>query len=168
MTVILEILTDAKMKDLLGDKYQGAVYYNYDLGAWNVNSYMGTDLGASGSVALPWLDTAKETLESTADFSRWQVVALVSMLVEGYDYPGLAKTKAGMKNAPRGNAIVSTVVCRNKRTGKIEPVSQNWVGAGHFTYPENAIRAMPMCFARAIYDNGTLRSVLIENTIKKR
>ena len=129
---------------------------------------MGIDLRSANTAATPWVNTARETLELNPLFSRWHVVALVSMLVEGYDYPGLAKSKIGVKNSMHGNAIVSKIVCRNKRTGKIEPVSQNWVGSGHFIYPEHAIHAMPTGVARGIYDNAALRTAIIGLAQKKR
>ena len=168
MSKYVQLLTDDIMKDMLGDSHQGIVYYNYDLGCWNRESYMGIDLRSANTAATPWVNTARETLELNPLFSRWHVVALVSMLVEGYDYPGLAKSKIGVKNSMHGNAIVSKIVCRNKRTGKIEPVSQNWVGSGHFIYPEHAVRALPMSLARAIYDNAALRTAIIGLAQKKR
>lgn len=168
MSKYVQLLTDDIMKDMLGDNHQGIVYYNYDLGRWNRESYMGIDLRSANMAAMPWLNTARETLELNPLFSRWHVVALVSMLVEGYDYPGMAKNCTGVKKSVSGNAIVSKIVCRNKRTGKIEPVSQNWVGSGHFIYPEHAIHAMPTGLARRIYDNAALRVALIEDCVKKR
>lgn len=168
MSKYVQLLTDDIMKDMLGDNHQGIVYYNYDLGSWNRESYMGIDLRSANTASMPWVNTARETLESNPLFSRWHVVALVSMLVEGYDYPGVAKSKIGVKNSMHGNAIVSKIVCRNKRTGKIEPVSQNWVGAGHFVYPENAVRALPMSLARGIYDNAALRTAIIGPAQRKR
>ena len=48
-----KILTDDMMQTLLGDNYQGALYYNFDLGQWNRDSYMGTDLNVANSVATP-------------------------------------------------------------------------------------------------------------------
>lgn len=168
MSKYVQLLTDDIMKDMLGDNHQGIVYYNYDLGCWNRESYMGIDLRSANTAAMPWVNTARETLESNPLFSRWHVVALVSMLVEGYDYPGLAKSKIGVKNSMHGNAIVSTIIRRNKRTGKIEALGDKWVGSGHFIYPEHAIYAMPTGVARGIYDNAVLRAALIEDCVKKR
>lgn len=168
MSKYVQLLTDDIMKDMLGDNHQGIVYYNYDLGCWNRESYMGIDLRSANTAAMPWVNTARETLESNPLFSRWHVVALVSMLVEGYDYPGLAKSKIGVKNSMHGNAIVSTIIRRNKRTGKIEALGDKWVGSGHFIYPEHAVRALPMSLARGIYDNAALRTAIIGPAQKKR
>ncbi len=165
---IVQQFNDDMMRDILGDKHREVLYYNYDLGSWNRESYMGIDLRSANTAAMPWVNTARETLESNPAFSRWQVVALVSMLVEGYDYPGLAKSKIGVKNSMHGNAIVSTIIRRNKRTGKIEAIGDKWVGAGHFIYPENAVRALPMSLARGIYDNAALRTAIIGPAQKKR
>ena len=163
-----KILTDDMMQTLLGDNYQGALYYNFDLGQWNRDSYMGIDLNMANSVATPWVKTAKEILESTPDFKRWQVVALVTMMVEGFDYKGFAKTISNPKNRARGNALVSTIVRRSKKTGEIRPLSQAWLGTGHFIYPEYAVRAMSLDFPRGICSNGVLRGALIKTCTKKR
>ena len=80
---IVQQFNDDMMRDILGDKHCGVLYYNYDLGSWNRESYMGIDLRSANTAAMPWVNTARETLESNPAFSRWQVVALVSMLVEG-------------------------------------------------------------------------------------
>ena len=132
MKIDKEILTDEKMHELFGVNYSGLLYFNYDLGCWNRDVYLGQKIHDQ------FVDT-KHALSMMSIFNadlfknRREIVAVVAMVcrVVNAGIPVLCE---------RGTSVAGNIVLRDLQNGRILPVADNWVMAARFATAETAIQ----------------------------
>lgn len=137
-----EVLNDEKMKVLFGAKYQNIVYYNFDTRQWNTDKYNGVKL-KFGKHAGDDRGRVKREIESrggafyecnpmvgSVGFRNKELVAVAVMQardnVEGYRPAPLIEPEFDAT----GRVIAGTIVLRDKWTGKLINVPNQWVVFG--------------------------------------
>ena len=154
--VVVEKLTSSKMQELFGTNYHHILYYNFDSGRWNTDRIMGWKL-TNDLKATIMCQNLKDILEHAPEFNNLDVVAVVYMpVVKKNINPGtiLENPKPATKlptNATSAaqnqlgcHGAVGTIVCRNKNTGQIRPVPNQWIH-----YPaRHSLRQIPIDFVQ--------------------
>jgi len=124
---VKEELTDQKIHQLFGANYYGLVYYNFETNKWNRNTYAGQP------ISKQHFDTNQATelkrrAELDAAFSELEILAVASIAIDSELYPGWGKPIVKPTYLKHGGSIVSTIVCRDRRTGNILPIPDEWMG----------------------------------------
>ena len=127
-----EILTDYKMRELFCENYKFIKYFNFD--DWRY------DDGArihSTSFDSEVMTELKQKLKQDKLFgAKYELVAVVGMTVDGYSVCGLGECvlspiyQAPNKKYMGLTGMVGTFIVRDKQTGKILPVPNEWYCAG--------------------------------------
>lgn len=129
-----EKLSDNKMRQLLGAKYQAVLFYNFDAKKWNADEFIGKPmLGVCNNIAAA--NSLKANIELCPEFKNLEVAALVFMPIASEKYPGFGGFLSNPSFCMRqysfnGQAAVATIVVRDLNSGNILPVSSFWIGAG--------------------------------------
>ena len=128
-----ELLTIERMQRLFGQNYNGLIYYNFDTGAWNTDRYRGYTINKQRE-HTELANEFKAVLERCPEFADYELVAMVVMAIRGRLYPGFScSIHFPMYNAfANGDAAVGTIVRRDRKTGRILPVPNNWLGVSEF------------------------------------
>lgn len=158
-----EQLTDQKMKVLFGAKYKNMVYFNFDAGAWNRNTYLGFSMGnqqidTRNAIAM------RHALEFDKRMDNFEVVATVTMAVPDESYPGTHQFGANM-NYKRSRNIAGTVVLRDKTTGKIIDSGKSWFGVENYEKMSAAAFYGADGFAYLIAKNADVRDKFISGVM---
>lgn len=156
-----EILTDDKMADLFGENYKGILYYNFDRKKWNSDRYMGI------SVKGQDIDTAnavemRTKMHRMKDFADYELVAVVTMVVPFTVYPTHDVFVENPRYDLRGDCVVGTIVCRDKRSGRILPVDNRWVAVLRFKNHTAACATGSFRFVFEGATNSLYRKLLAE------
>ncbi len=141
-----ELLTDAKMAELFGDNFSHLAYINFDDNSCNCTTYNGREL-------LNIKNTMKKALEFKNQLERHSdmlqaanpatMVAMAAMTVKSseHQHRQWGKLISRPEYDPNGSAIVCMVVTRDEDTGKINPVSEYWLGGMDFGGVESDVHA---------------------------
>jgi len=137
-----EILTDKKMNELFSGKPY-ILYYNFDASNWNSARFMGH---VRPNITKDTYDVIemKKTLEKQLNFIDKEIVAVV--IITAIRYPGWGDLTHYHAICPDAkNTAVGTLVCRNKKTGKIMQQPKQYIGIGRYLHesavPEYAVQA---------------------------
>lgn len=133
-----EHLTDAKLRELFGANYKMVRYYDYDTGAYADGSRPQSEVDKSRYAKM------KSLFEDDMRMTGVELVAIVSQNISTKDYikhsgdiPGnIVKSPVSVPFDTRRfghNAHVGMVLLRNKKTGKILPVPNDWIATGVLT-----------------------------------
>ena len=161
-----EELTDYKMQNLFAANYRGILYYNYDTSSWNTDKYQGTeciDADALGRKA----GYLKEFLENMPGFKNLELVAYVTMLNNVDYFPGWCESIEKPVFSRLGKSVLANIVCRSRKSGRILPVSNSWVGVKVCSDNAKAVRYCYDATSVAI-TRSVLRDTLVNNFIKNR
>lgn len=130
-----EFLDVMKMRELFGVNYESIEYFDYDTGELN----SGHKVSRSDNMIYR---NFKNILSKDARFNNhYELAAVVSLSVSPYPYsdvndgqivrcPKYVKPDTGFL---KQTGYVGTIVCRDKKTGKILPVSSKWLFTGKRT-----------------------------------
>ena len=134
-----EILTDDKMRQILGANYNDVIYYNFDKAAWNADSYLGFKIENQAEYTKI-ANQCKALVESDAQFEPFELVAVVTMVIDDEQYTEFGAKVKKPKFSKFGKSTVGTLVQRDRKSGKILPVSENWMGSGEYVFRINVAR----------------------------
>lgn len=129
-----ERLSDDKMRQLFGVKYQAVLFYNFDAKKWNAEKFIEKPmLGVLNNIDAA--NSLKANIEQCPEFKNLEVAALVFMPIASEKYPGFGGFLYNPSFCMRqysfnGQAAVATIVVRDLNSGKILPVSPFWIGVG--------------------------------------
>lgn len=128
-----ELLTIEKMRLLFGQNYDGLVYYNYDTCQWNTNKYRGYTIN-NQETHTEQANEFKGVLERCPEFADYELVALAVMAIRGRLFPGFAHAMhcPTYNLIANGDAAVGTIVRRDRKTGRILSVPNDWLGVLEF------------------------------------
>ncbi len=166
MTQVLkskELLTDNKMKSLFGAEYKNIVYFNFDLGKWNRNNYLGFSMGNQNIDTNNAIEM-RRVLELDGRLASFEVVAAVTMSVPDTVYPGNQNVVREVKYK-RARNIVATVVLRDKNTGKIINNKRIWFGVDQYQKISIAAFYGADAFVYQIAQNAKVRDMFISNVV---
>ncbi len=154
-----ELLTDQKMKTLFGAEYKNMVYFNFDAGAWNRNSYLGFSMGnqeidTRNAIAM------RRSLEFDKRMHGLEVVAAITMSVPDEIYPGTHQVAQKLKYK-RSRNIVGTLLLRDRGTGKIIDTHGTWFGVEQYEKMSAAAFYGADGFAYTIAQNAQIRDKFI-------
>ena len=152
-----EILTDSKMRQLFGENYHGLIFYNYDFGLWNAEKYHGYKI----ETCEINLEKLKTVLEKEPKFAGFELVAVVTMPIRNDEFPGAGAVIKKPNLNFNGWAIVGTIVKRDKKTGKIAPVHDAWLGTHVSGSLCGACRYGATWFANDVANKDKFRRALI-------
>jgi len=124
---VKEELSDKKMRELFGANYYGLVYYNFEEKSWNKNTYMGHPISNQHFDTNQAIEL-KRRAELDPAFKDLEIIAIASITIDSDLYPGWSKSIFNPTYLTGGGSIVSTIVRRDRHTGKILPVSNEWMG----------------------------------------
>lgn len=165
----LEKLSTEKMQELFGKNYQHLIYYSFDTSWWNKDTILGWKLLYEAST-IQLLRGLKDMIEATPEFKNLDVVAIVNMpIVESptTNVPTVTNPKPAIKLPSNSdektkkylgcNGAAGTIVCRDKCTGKLQPVPDTWI---HIP-TRHSLRQIPNDFAKECLRNqDTLNSLI--------
>ncbi|MBR5153170.1 MAG: hypothetical protein IKW57_00010 [Alphaproteobacteria bacterium] len=142
-----QILTDSKMQELFGVNYKHILYYNFDTEQWNANKYQGFVLLNQDidSAAARYM---QQNLQAVKGFEDKEIVAVATMLVAQKHRGNGAIVSKPIFNAG-GCSVVGTVVCRDRLTGQILPVSNKWIGGSNFVKHSSAVKYGAFAFCNS-------------------
>lgn len=163
---VKEELTDYKMQNLFAANYRGILYYNFDTKSWNTNRYQGAeyiDADMFGRKA----GHLKEFLENMPEFKNLELVAYVTMLNNSDYFPGWCESIEKPVFSRQGKSVLANIVCRSRKSGRILPVSNSWIGVK--ACPDN-VTAVHFCYdaTSVAITRSVLRDTLVNNFIKNR
>ena len=115
------------MREVFGANYAGLVYYDFERGQWNRNEYMGLAIKNQHFNTNQALEL-KRLVERDDAFNDLEIIAVASIAIAEENYPGWSKPIFNPTYYKHGQSIVSTIVRRDRRTGKILPVANEWMG----------------------------------------
>ncbi len=120
-----ETLTKTKLQELFGAEYSLVRYYDYDRGCYGDGHAISAGYGKLNTDAFRIL---KIKFGADARLKNYDLVAVVSKPIKN---AGISLTRGHTLANPvtdtAQNAFASTVIYRDKRTGKIMPVPTNWI-----------------------------------------
>lgn len=135
-----EVLTNDKMHELFGANYQFVELFNYDTGRLNSG-------GAVPKDDRIIYNNFRNILKNDARFNKnYELVAVVSLSICSYPYSN-SPFVGQVVRKPRyvkpndkflgETGFAGTIVCRDKKTGKIATVPNKWLytGARHCVLP---------------------------------
>lgn len=127
-----------KSRDLLGTCANACLIYNCDAKTWNRDDLMGYEVEPK-FVRSARMNAVKCTFDNDPIFGeKYELVAIVIMPIDKRFYPG----KAQLVKSPRyyiiGTALVGNVICRDKNTKELMPVSDYWIGIDKYENCETA------------------------------
>lgn len=166
-----EKLSDEKMRQLFGVKYQSLLYYNFDTNKWNTNEFLGKGmLGIQTNIV--YAEKLKSDIEVMPEFKDYEVAALVFMPIASEKYQ---QNSADFVRDPsfcvrkysfNGYALVATLVVRNLKMGKIIPVSSIWAKANKTHTRYGLVQSSVQKFIKKIEENsGFKRDFIRMNTL---
>lgn len=166
-----ELLTDEKMREMLGDKYSHAIAYNFDTKSWSSSSMVAGIGAANLDHAKKCAYNFKKLLDSMLEYSaKYEIAGLAVMPIEYDIYPQYAKTVSGIRVPARkkGTGIAGTIISRDKAMGKIRPIDdqRDWIAADDFGYYRDAAKFGVDWFLKGAMD-GALKEALIKSHIAK-
>ena len=167
---VSEKLSDEKMRDLFGVKYQSLLYYNFDTKKWNTNEFLGKGMLGINSNAM-YAEKLKSDIEMMPEFKGREIAALVFMPIASEKYPGFGSLVYNpsfcvRKYSFNGYALVATLVLRNSETGKILPTSNVWAKANKARTRYILVQSSVQKFVKKVSENGSLkRSLVAVNTL---
>ena len=162
-----EILTDGKMRELFGDNFARITYYNLDANKWFGNGVSSFNERASKCGANN-MRNIKTLMESDVVFRDLEMVAGVTMIVDDRLFPGWAETVRNPMSCVFGKSVLATLVCRDKRTGKILPVPVSWVGVNKFACSTTAESQGALFFTQNGVGSHQFRRALAHQHIKQK
>ncbi|MBQ4069872.1 MAG: hypothetical protein IJD52_00655 [Alphaproteobacteria bacterium] len=158
----VESLTPEKMRKLFGRNYKGVLYYDFDSDVWNTDTYMGVPISCQHVDTKDAL-RMKKSVEKEKLFKPFDLVAAVIMAIDAQNYNGDGQLVAAPRFNYGGTAAVGNVVCRDKNTGLILPVSNNWIGIAAYSDKFDVAEYAADAFANAMMQKHYMRRILLEN-----
>lgn len=142
-----EILTDEKMEYLFDTSHRNLIYYNYDLNSWNDDTFVYWPKEQEISQLLKNFKTAID--EKSAIY---ELIAYIQMEIFTYEnihstkivhnpYPVLFPPLEENYTTEMNKAVVNKLLMRDKKTGKIVPPSDMWLGAHSRRLTPNEIKS---------------------------
>lgn len=132
-----ETLTKTKLQELFGAEYSMVRYYDYDRGCYGDGHAISAGYGKFNTDAFRIL---KIKFGADARLKNYDLVAVVVKTIArqnvGQDIGRIITNPTSVPNKSghmATNAFASTVICRDKRTGKIVPVPTQWIISGEST-----------------------------------
>lgn len=152
----LQHLNSATLCDVFGINYRGILYYDFETNAWSDNKYGGY------SVFAPMYpeDISSSIAPHRSAQGGTSVIALAVMTMNGAFFQGWCESVSNPVYSARGTSVVANLVRRDNVTGKIIPVSNNWVGIADMSDHHSAVKR---CFA--VPDLLASRSVLLNTLV---
>ena len=134
MAIIKETLTDNKILELFGTNYQFVEWFDYDTGCLN------NGIAASKEDNIIY-NNFRNILKKDARFNKnYELVAVVSLSISPYSgVPYIGKVIRDPKYAKPSikflgqTGYAGTMVCRDKKSGKILTVPNKWFYTGFST-----------------------------------
>ncbi len=162
-----EFLTPEKMRKLFGRNYKGILYYDFDAGVWNTDKYLGVPISCQ-HVETESALRMKKIIEKEAMFKPFDLVAAVIMSIDDKNYNGDGQLVAAPRFNYGGTATVGNVVCRDKNTGLILPVSNNWIGISAFADKFDVAEYAANVFANSMLQNNCMRHRLLNSIVRAK
>ncbi|MBR5575275.1 MAG: hypothetical protein IKV93_01910 [Alphaproteobacteria bacterium] len=150
---VAEKLTDAKMRELFGANYKNIVYYNFDTGTWNRDSYMGYSIG-NQKTDTKNANEMRRVMES--DMNGWTLVAAAVMAVGDEDFSSVGAEIPSNVQYKRSGNIAGTVVLRNPM-GQIVNVRMPYIGVAKYEKISLASFFGADAFAYSVATNADFR-----------
>ena len=124
--------TFKKSRDFLGVCANACLIYNCDTKMWNRNDLMGYDVEPK-FIRSARMNDVKSAFDNDPVFGeKYELVAIVIMPIDKKFFPG----KAQLVKSPRyyiiGTALVGNIICRDKNTKELMPVSDYWIGVNQY------------------------------------
>lgn len=160
-----EKLSDDKMHQLFGAKYQAVLFYDFEAQKWNTEKFIEMPmLGVCNNRAAA--NKLKANIELCPEFKNLGVAALVFMPIASEKYPGfgcfLCNPSFSMRQYSfNGYVAVATIVVRDLNSGKILPVSQFWVGAGKSMTRYGLAQSVVQSFVTNLLKNDAIKKDFI-------
>ncbi len=134
MAIIKETLTQNKMHELLGANYQFVEWFDYDTGCLN------NGVAASKEDNIIY-NNFRNILKKDARFNKsYELVAVVSLSISPYSgVPYIGKVIRNPRYAKPSikflgqTGYAGTIVCRDKKSGKILTIPNKWFYTGFST-----------------------------------
>jgi len=120
-------LDENKMSELFSANYHGITYFNFETNKWNRNNYK-IDAKKHQGIDTVHAQELKRNIEQDPNMRDIEVIAAVAMTINEPDYPGWGEIIHNPKFSATGKSVIGTIVRRDKRTGKILPVTSEWMG----------------------------------------
>lgn len=158
---VMEKLSDDKMRDLFGAKYQSLLFYDFDAQRWNSDEFIGKPmLGVCNNISSA--NRLKANIEARPEFRNLEVAALVFMPIASEKYPNFGNFLYNPSFCMRqysfnGHAVVATIVVRDLKTGKILPVSRFWIGADKSKTRYGLAQSFVQSFVKNLLKNEALK-----------
>lgn len=164
MPVKKEKLTAEKMQELFGTNYNNILYYNFDTKKWSAKHYIGFHIPAE-NMKSKYTSLFKDMLHSMRKFAGYELAGIAFMTIDQSQYAGWKRDVVNPTFKP-DSAFVAKIICRDKKTGKIVPVSNSWFGVNNFNKAENAVRNGTLYFLRDGCMFPDVRADLIKQHIR--
>lgn len=129
-----EQLTEDTCIGIFGNLCDKVLYYNHDIGKWQRGTYHGIYSEYSIFVHEAESEAAirlKQVLEETPEFSLYELVANVTVVVNTKNYPGYAKWTNEVKYDPTGTAVLGNLIVRPRAGGQLRLWSPAWIGVAN-------------------------------------
>lgn len=158
-----ERITDDKMRHLFGVNYDGVMYYDFDGAVWKSDKYLGYSMPYQDRFEkLMW--DLKRVLECEVNFAKYELVAVVTMVIKDRFFPGVGKKITHPFYGVGGKGVVGTIIRRDKESGKLLSIPCSWNGV-HISRLGvcDAIWYGPKWFAEFGIENSEFRNALLRN-----
>lgn len=110
-------------KQILGPDWANVAYYSYDTGRWLKEEYNGHRIGESASD----MQSAKKVIEAEKQFCNMTIAGIAFMSVSMKRFSGSGQIVEKPRYDRNGFGAVGTVVFRDKDSGQLVSVPNQWV-----------------------------------------
>lgn len=161
--IVLEKMSDEKMQQMFGVKYQAVLAYNFDLKKWNTNQYMGKSVSNEADNTL-YANKLKAYVETLPCCKDYDLVALAFMSIAPEEFTKVGRLRYSPKFCMRkysfdGHALAATMIFRDWRTGKILPLSNSWFCANKTRTRKVLLKTSVPSFVNVMTNDSYVRLV---------
>ncbi len=164
---VKEHLTPHNLPILFGANYRGLLVYDFENNQWSANKYLqfmnrAVDTGRGIGMDI------KHGIDTTVGINDVELVALVTMVINGADFAGWCEPVPTPVFSPKGTAAVATLVTRSRGTGKLMPIPSRWVGISDCNSQATAVQKCFGALNLLAESQSIFRKTLIEHAINKK
>ena len=132
VTCAPQLLTNTKIRYIFGDNYKNIFCYNFDSKHWNKNQYINGNINTRQDISQG-AQKLKIAIEQEPEFKDFEVVAVVAMTISSAQHLFFSNFVHRPTFEKNGTAIVGNIICRNRKTGHIMPMSDTWLAGRDYT-----------------------------------
>ena len=133
-----ERLTDLKLHNMFGENYRNIICYNFDNKLWNKSTLLNYDI-LNRQDTIQYAKLAKLTIEHNPDFKNFEVVAFVITIIPAQQHLFIGNFIERPHFTNDATAIAGNIICRNRKTGRIMPMSDFWLAGRGYTEQRHTV-----------------------------